>query len=85
MVEKESKPLILGMENPLLDISINATEEIYKNYDLPLEDTVPVEEKHLPLFKEIKEHHKPNYIPGGSTQNTLRATQVKFCIILVAA
>lgn len=76
MVDKPQDTLILGVENPLLDISTNATEDLYKHYDLPLEATVLAEKKHLPLFKEIKENYKPNYVPGGSTQNTLRAAQV---------
>ncbi len=67
--------LILGIENPLLDISSNVDAEIYKRYGLPMDATVLAEEKHLPLFKELKEKYNPTYIPGGSTQNTLRAAQ----------
>jgi adenosine kinase len=85
MVEKISQLLILGVENPLLDISTIGTEDMYKNYNLPLEGTVLAEKKHLALFKEIKEHHNPNYVPGGSTQNTIRAVQVPLRITLVVA
>lgn len=74
----DSKPatLILGIENPLLDISANVDPDVYERYHLPLNATILAEEKHLPLFKELKEKYKPTYIPGGSTQNTLRAAQV---------
>lgn len=85
MAEKLFGLLVLGIENPLLDSSTNGTDDMYKNYNLPLEATVPVEAKHLPLFKDIKEHHNPNYVPGGSTQNTLRAAQVKYFINIVVA
>lgn len=68
--------LILGIENPLLDISANVELDIYTRFDLPIDATVLAEEKHLPLFKELKEKYKPTYIPGGSTQNTIRAAQV---------
>ena len=74
----DSKPetLILGIENPLLDISANVGPEVYAQYNLPLDATILAEEKHLPLFKELKEKYNPTYVPGGSTQNTLRAAQV---------
>ena len=81
----EKETLILGIENPLLDISSNVDADIYKRYDLPLDATVLAEEKHLPLFKELKEKYNPTYIPGGSTQNTLRAAQVVFYTTAVVA
>ncbi len=81
MKDSATGTLILGIENPLLDISANVEEDVYKRYGLPLDATILAEEKHLPLFKELKEKHKPTYIPGGSTQNTLRAAQVAFWLL----
>ena len=76
MQDSKQGTLILGIENPLLDISVNAEQDLYKRFDLPLDATILAEEKHLPLFKELKEKYVPTYVPGGSTQNTLRAAQV---------
>ena len=76
MVEKSQETLILGIENPLLDVSVSADEDLYKRYNLPPEATILIEEKHMPIYKELREKYKPNYVPGGSTQNTLRAAQV---------
>jgi adenosine kinase len=76
MVDKKEDTLILGIENPLLDISVNAKQDIYDRFGLPLDATILAEAKHLPLFQELKEKYNPTYIPGGSTQNTLRAAQV---------
>ena len=76
MVDSKPGTLILGIENPLLDISANVDEDVYKRYGLPMDATILAEEKHLPLFKELKEKYTPTYVPGGSTQNTLRAAQV---------
>ena len=78
MIDAPQSTLILGIENPLLDISANVEADIYKRFDLPLDATILAEEKHMPLFKELKEKYTPTYIPGGSTQNTLRAAQVRF-------
>jgi len=76
MTDNKKGVLILGIENPLLDISANVEGDIYTRYGLPMDATVLAEEKHLPVFKELKEKYKPTYVPGGSTQNTLRAAQV---------
>ena len=83
MAQDSFDSLILGIENPLLDISVNADDALYKRYDLPLEATVLIEEKHMPIFKDIKEKYKPKYAPGGSTQNTLRAAQVFYVNVIV--
>ena len=76
MVEGKPETLILGIENPLLDISANVPPGVHEKYGLPLDVTILAEEKHLPLFQEIKDKYNPTYIPGGSTQNTIRAAQV---------
>ena len=76
MKDSDKKILILGIENPLLDISSNVEQDMYTRYGLPMDACILAEEKHLPIFKELKEKYNPTYIPGGSTQNTLRATQV---------
>ena len=64
--------LLLGIENPLLDISTQWKEEFYQKYNLPLNTTVLATKDHLPLFEEMRKE-KFNYIPGGSVQNTMRA------------
>jgi len=40
-----------------------------------LNNAILAEEKHLPLYKELIENHKVDYIAGGATQNSIRVAQ----------
>ena len=55
---------ILGMCNPLLDISVDAPSELLKKYDLNLNNAILAEEKHLPLYKELVSNYPVQYIAG---------------------
>lgn len=39
-------------------------------------NAILAEEKHKPLYDEMVEKYKVDYIPGGATQNALRVAQV---------
>jgi len=67
---------LFGMGNPLLDISVNATPELFRKYGLQCPHAILAEDKHLPLFEEItKEPFTPEYVAGGSCQNSIRVAQ----------
>lgn len=40
---------ILGMGNPLLDISANVTQEFLDKYELALDNAILAEDKHQPM------------------------------------
>lgn len=44
---------MLGIGNPLLDISANVEEDLLKKYDLQANNAIMAEEKHMPLYKEL--------------------------------
>lgn len=67
----------MGLGNPLLDISANVDEDFLKKYDLQPNDAILADEKHKPLYDELIEQYKAEFIAGGSVQNTLRIAQVK--------
>jgi len=67
--------LILGMGNPLLDISDNVTEETLKKYGLESNNAILAEEQHLPLYKELAAQPNVKYVAGGATQNSIRVAQ----------
>ncbi|CAJ1958644.1 unnamed protein product [Cylindrotheca closterium] len=67
--------ILMGMGNPLLDISSNVEQEFLDKYDVKLDSAILAEEKHQPLFKELVEKYKPTYIAGGATQNSIRVAQ----------
>lgn len=66
---------ILGMGNPLLDISATVGQDLLDKYDVKMDSAILAEEKHQPLFKELVEKYNPEYIAGGATQNTIRVAQ----------
>jgi len=70
-----SSPKIFCIGNPLLDISAHVSTEFLNKYDLKLGNAILAEEKHMPIYKDIVESFKVEYIPGGAAQNTARVTQ----------
>eukprot|EP00121_Abeoforma_whisleri_P004872 Awhi_evm1s4411 len=64
--------ILLGMGNPLLDISANVPEEVLSKYGLKANDAILAEEKHLPLYAELCDKYSAEFIPGGATQNAIR-------------
>jgi len=66
---------ILGMGNPLLDISATVGQDLLDKYDVKMDSAILAEEKHQPLFKELVEKYDPKYIAGGATQNSIRVAQ----------
>jgi adenosine kinase len=66
---------IMGMGNPLLDISANVDQDFLDKYDVKLDSAILAEDKHQPLFKELIDKYNPKYIAGGATQNTIRTAQ----------
>eukprot|EP00523_Entomoneis_sp_CCMP467_P002237 CAMPEP_0168746280 /NCGR_PEP_ID=MMETSP0724-20121128/15063_1 /TAXON_ID=265536 /ORGANISM="Amphiprora sp., Strain CCMP467" /LENGTH=347 /DNA_ID=CAMNT_0008794041 /DNA_START=35 /DNA_END=1078 /DNA_ORIENTATION=- len=66
---------LLGMGNPLLDISANSEQDILDKYGLKLDSAILAEDKHQPLYKEMVEKYSVQYIAGGATQNSMRVAQ----------
>ena len=66
---------LLGMGNPLLDISAEVPTSVFEKYGLKAGDAALAEEKHQPLYKELVDEYKVEYIAGGATQNSIRVAQ----------
>jgi adenosine kinase len=67
--------VILGMGNPLLDISDNVDKAMLEKYGLEPGGIILAEEKHQPLFPEMAARPGVQYIAGGATQNSIRVAQ----------
>lgn len=68
--------LIFGMGNPLLDISVEAPDSLMAKYKLTCPNAILADETHTELYKEITEApFKPEFVAGGSAQNTIRVAQ----------
>lgn len=66
---------VLGLGNPLLDISAHVDEDFLKKYDLRLSNAILADEKHLPIYAELLALDGTEFIAGGATLNTIRVAQ----------
>ncbi|XP_065669463.1 uncharacterized protein LOC100204434 isoform X3 [Hydra vulgaris] len=67
--------LLVGMENPLLDISAVCDEKFLLKYDLKSDSAILADEKHLPLYKDMVDNLNVEFIPGGAALNSMRVAQ----------
>jgi len=74
-MQSNLKGALLGIGNPLLDISAHVGPELLEKYDLKPSNACLAEEKHLPLYEELVAKYPVEYIAGGDCQNTMRAAQ----------
>jgi len=64
--------VLLGMGNPLLDISATVKPELLAKHNLKSNDAILTEDE--AIFKDLGEY-KVEYIAGGATQNSIRVAQ----------
>lgn len=72
----QAVPSIVGLGNPLLDISTEVSDELLQRYELSMNNAILAEEKHLPLFQELVQNYQCDFTAGGATQNAIRVAQV---------
>jgi len=63
---------ILGIGNPLLDISADVSNEMLTKYDVQLNNAILAEEKHMPIYSEL--------MTVCSTIYCLNANYLFFCL-----
>ncbi|CAL1399278.1 unnamed protein product [Linum trigynum] len=70
-----SEGILLGMGNPLLDISAVVDQDFLNKYDIKLNNAILAEEKHFPMYEEMAKNYKVEFIAGGATQNSIKVAQ----------
>jgi len=73
MAELLNEGVLLGMGNPLLDISATVKPEMLEKYKLKANDAILTEDE--AIFKELVDQYQVDYIAGGATQNSIRVAQ----------
>ena len=73
MAELLSENVLLGMGNPLLDISASVQADLLTKHNLKANDAILTEDEQI--FKDLSEGYKVDYIAGGATQNSIRVAQ----------
>ncbi|PIA37319.1 hypothetical protein AQUCO_03000129v1 [Aquilegia coerulea] len=67
--------ILLGMGNPLLDISAVVDDAFLDKYDIKLNNAILAEEKHLSMYDEMSSKYEVEFIAGGATQNSIKVAQ----------
>jgi len=70
-----SEGVLFGIGNPLLDISVHVDQAYLDKYGLKAGNAILAEKTHLPLYDEIQQQFKVEYIAGGAAQNSIRVAQ----------
>jgi hypothetical protein len=76
--QKENVKYIIGLGNPIIDISATAEEESLKTYNLEYGRTVFKNDENVGIYDYLESQKDVSYIPGGSITNSIRITNVKF-------
>ncbi|XP_077999007.1 uncharacterized protein LOC144451955 isoform X2 [Glandiceps talaboti] len=70
-----SEGVLLGLGNPLLDLSTTCDKDFLDKYGLKANDAILAEDKHVDMYNELVEKFDVEYIAGGATQNSIRVAQ----------
>lgn len=65
---------IVGLGNPIIDISATANEETVKKFGLEFGGTVFANDSNIGFYDLIESQSDVQYIPGGSVTNSIRIT-----------
>jgi len=65
--------MLLGMGNPLLDISATVKPDLLAKHNLKSNDAILTEEE--AIFNDLTGGYSVDYIAGGATQNSIRVAQ----------
>jgi len=74
MVSTDKKGVLVGLGNPILDISNNTDKETIEKYGLAWGQTVFANENNKEFFDVLEKAPNCSYIPGGSVTNSIRVT-----------
>ena len=63
---------IIGLGQPMIDVVKDVSEDILEANHLEKNNAIRANTSHCELFSEVREDESTNFIPGGSTTNTLK-------------
>lgn len=70
--DRKHPPSILGLCNPLLDITAYVEKDILEKYNLKANNVILAGDEHKDLCKDLVKSYKVEYTAGGSAQNVMR-------------
>ena len=75
MASSVKEGVLLGLGNPLLDITVVADQAFLDKYKLEANNAIMADDSYAPMFSEMVAKFKPTYGAGGATQNSIRVAQ----------
>lgn len=75
---KKNKGFLVGIGNPILDISNNTDKETIEKFGLQFGQTIFANDQNKSFFDVLEKTPKVSYIPGGSVTNSIRVTNVNY-------
>jgi adenosine kinase len=76
MVSNTNNGFLIGLGNPILDISNNTDEEHINKFGLQFGQTVFANDTNKGFFDVLENSPNCSYIPGGSVTNSIRVANV---------
>ena len=74
-MSNSTEGILLGIGNPLLDISAHVKQEFMDQYNIKPNNAILAESQHLPMYEQMINEYQVEYTAGGATQNTIRIAQ----------
>lgn len=83
------KSKILGIGNPLLDLTVVGDAELLKKYELEPNNAILATDVQKPMYEDLLKNHEVQFSAGGSVLNALRVCQwiigePKICVFMGA-
>jgi len=75
MSATETNVILMGMGNPLLDISAEVGQDVFDKYDVKPDSAILAESAHMPVYEELIKSYNAGFIAGGATLNSIRVAQ----------
>jgi len=76
-MDSQSKKYIVGLGNPIIDISANTDAETIQKYGLSFGGTVFANDENIGFYDLLEAQPDVIYIPGGSVTNSIRVANVQ--------
>jgi len=72
--QMDSKKFILGLGNPIIDISAEADQATLDKFEIVSGTTTFCNDKNMPFYDFLEARPEVTYIPGGSVTNSIRVS-----------
>lgn len=76
-MDTQNVKYILGIGNPIIDISATTDEETIKKFGLEFGKTVFANDSNIGFYDYLEAQNDVTLIPGGSVTNSIRITNVR--------